>query len=167
MGNIGPSTGPFASSVIPILKKDGTLRMCIDYKALNKKMIKNRYPIPRIYEFMDESHGVVFFTKIDLWSRYHDINIREHDIDNTTFTCHFRHFELLVMSFGLTNAPVIFQSCMNHIFRGQLRKYILVLFDDIFIYNKTWDEHRTHLEHRTHIYIYFQNTLKIDKLNIN
>jgi hypothetical protein len=146
MGQIKPSTIPFASSVILILKKDGTLKMCIDYRALNKKMIKNRYPIPCIDELMDKLHGAVFFTKIDLQPGYHQINIKEQDIKKTAFRCHFGHFEFLVMSFGLTNASATFQSCMNHIFRGQLRKYLLVFFDDILIHNRTWDEHLAHLE---------------------
>jgi hypothetical protein len=95
---------------------------------------------------MDELHGAVFFTKIYLRSGYHQINIREQDIEKTTFGCHFRHFEFLVMLFGLTNALATFQSCMNHIFRGKLRKYLLVFFDDILIYNRMWDEHLAHLE---------------------
>jgi hypothetical protein len=80
MGHIRPNTSPFASSIVLVLKKDGTLRMCIDYRGLNKKTIKNRYPIPCIDELMDELHGAVFFTKIDLQSGYHQINIREQDI---------------------------------------------------------------------------------------
>jgi hypothetical protein len=122
------------------------MRMCIDYRALIKKTIKNRYPIPRIDELMDELHGAVFFSKIDLHSRYHQNSIREQDIEKTTFQCHFGYFEFLVMPFGLINVPTTFQSCMNHIFKDQLRKSVLVFFDDILVYNKTWQEHMSHLD---------------------
>jgi hypothetical protein len=113
MGHIKPNIIPFASSIVLVLKKDGTMRMCIDYWALNKKTIKNRYPIPRIDKLMDELHGAIFFSKIDLRSGYHHISIREKDIEKMTFRCHFGHFEVLVMPFGLTNALTTFQSCMN------------------------------------------------------
>jgi hypothetical protein len=146
MGHIRPSTSMFASFIVLVLKKDSALRMCIEYRALNKTTIKNRYPIPCIDELLDELHGTVFFTKIDLRLGYHQISIREQDIEKTTSRCHFGHFEFLVMPVGLTNAPATFQSCMNHIFRGQLQKYLLVFFDDILICSRTWKEHLAHLD---------------------
>ena len=116
--------------------------MCIDYQALNKKTIKNRYSIPRI----DELRGPKYFSEIDLCSGYHQIRVSNRDISKTAFRCHYGHYEFLFMPFGLTNAPTTFQSCKNHTFRVQLRKFLLVFFDDILIYSKTWKELLKHLD---------------------
>eukprot|EP00253_Pinus_taeda_P014803 PITA_14803 len=129
LGHIRPSSSPFASSIVLVKKKDWTLRICIDYRALNKKTMKN--PIPCIYDL----RGAKFFSEIDLHSRYHHIRVRDLDIPTTAFKCHYEHFEFLVMPFGLTNAPATFQSRMNHVFRGQLWKFVLVFFNDILFYS--------------------------------
>ena len=120
-----------------VKKKDGTLRMCIDFRELNKKIVKNRYPIPRIYDLMDEIHGEKFFSNIDLISGYHQIRMREEDILKNAFRCDYGHFEFFSMPFGLINSSSTFQSCMNNIFHKQLRNFVLVFFDEILIYSKT------------------------------
>jgi hypothetical protein len=146
MGHIKPSSIPFASSIVLVKKKYGTMQMRIDFWALNKKTIKNRCPIPRVDELLEELHGVVYFTNIDLRSGYHQIKMREEGISKIAFKCHYDHYEFLVMPFRLTNAPATFQYCMNHVFNKQLRKHLLVFFDDLLIYNKTWEEHLRHVD---------------------
>ena len=121
------------------------MRFYIDCHQLNKMAIKNRYPLPRIDYLSDQLGGAKIFLKIDVWSGYHDVRIRDEDIHKTAFCMRYDHYQFVVMPFGLTNAPANFMCMMNNIFSKYLDKFVLVFIDDILFYSKSKDEHEEHL----------------------
>ena len=144
-GFIRPSKSPFGAPILFVKKKDGTMRMCVDYRALNNITVKNSYPLPRIDELFDRLQGAKFFTKIDLRSGYHQIRIEPGDISKTAFRTRYGHFEFLVLPFGLTNAPGTFMHLMHETFRQFLDTFVLVFLDDILVFSKTLEEHERHV----------------------
>jgi hypothetical protein len=145
LGLIHPSVSPWGAPIFFIQKKDGLWRLCIDYCQLNKATIKNQYLLPRIDDLFDHMKGATVFSRINLRSGYHQLRIKEDDVPKTAFKMRFEHYKFTVLPFGLTNAPGVFMSLMNEVFREYLDKFIQVFIDDILIYSQTMEEHDEHL----------------------
>ena len=144
-GFIKPSTSPGCSPVLFAKEKDKILRLCIDYRQLNRVMIKNRYPLPRIDDLFDQLRGARVYSKIDLRTGYHQLRFRETDIPKTEFRTCYGHFEFTVMPFGLTNALVAFMDIMHRVFQPYLDQFVIAFVDDILIYSQSEWEHEYHL----------------------
>src|SRR5574338_29466 len=144
-GFIRPSNSCWGATVVFVRKHVGTLRMCIDYRELNKITIKNKYPLPRIDDLFDQLSEAKIFSRLDLASGFHQMKVEDSSVKYTAFNTRYGLYEFMVMSFGLTNAPSYFVDLMNRIFRDYLDKFLLIFIDDILIYSKTVEEHKNHL----------------------
>ncbi|KAK8583482.1 hypothetical protein V6N13_108843 [Hibiscus sabdariffa] len=144
-GFIRPSSSPWGASVLFVKKKDGSLRLCIDYRKLNKLTVKNKYPLPRIDDLFDQFRGATILSKIDLRSGYYQLKVKDSDVAKTAIRNRYGHYEFLVMPFGLTNAPAAFMDMMNRVFRPYLDQFVVVFIDDILIYSRSEAEHDEHL----------------------
>ena len=160
-GLIRSSKAPFGAPVLFQKKQDGSLRLCVDYRALNKVTVKNKYPIPLITDLFDQLGKAKYFFKFDLRSSYYQVHIIEGDEVKTTYVTRYGAFEFLVMPFGLTNAPATFCTLMNQLFKEYLDKFVAVYLDDIVIYSQTLEEHIKHL--RTIFKVLRENTLFVKR----
>jgi hypothetical protein len=136
-GYIHPSVSTWGVLVLFVKKKDETLRMCIDFRQLNKVTVKNKYPLSRIDDLFDQLKGAKIFSKIDLKSRYHQVRIKDEDINKTTIRTRYGHYEFTVVPFVLSNAPAVFMCLMNGVFRDYLDNFVIVFLDDILVYSKS------------------------------
>ncbi|GJV42209.1 putative reverse transcriptase domain-containing protein [Tanacetum coccineum] len=144
-GFIRPSTSPWGAPILFVKKKDGSFRMCIDYRELNKLTVKNRYPLPKIDDLFDQLQGSSVYLKIDLRSGYHQLRVRNEDIPKTAFRTRYGHYEFQVIPFGLTNTTAVFMDIMNRVCKPYLDKFVIMFNDDILIYSHNKEEHANHL----------------------
>jgi hypothetical protein len=142
---ICPSVSPWGAPVLFVKNKDGTLRLCIDFRQMNKVTIKNKYPLPRINVLFDQLKGARIFSKIDLRSGYNQVRIKEEDISKITFRIRYGHYEFMVVPFGLSNTSTVFMCLTNGVFKEYLDKFVIVFLDDIIIYSKSEEEHEENL----------------------
>jgi hypothetical protein len=150
-GYICPSVSPWGAPVLFVKKKDGTLRLCMEFIELNKITVKNKYPLPRIDDLFDQLKNEKIFSKIDLRSGYHQVRIKEQDINKTGFLPRYGHYDFTVVPFGLSNAPVVFMCLMNGIFRDHLDNFFIFSLDEILIYAKSEEEQEKHLRLVLHV----------------
>ncbi|GKA61118.1 putative reverse transcriptase domain-containing protein [Tanacetum coccineum] len=144
--DLSMTTTTTRAPVLFMKKKDGSFRMCIDHRELNKLTVKNRYPLPRIDDLFDQLRGACPFLKIDFRSGYHQLRVHEDAIPKTAFRTRYGHFESTVMPFGLTNAPAVFMDLMNRVCKPYLGRFVIVFIDDILAYSKSKEEHEVHLK---------------------
>ena len=144
-GFIKPSVLAWGAPVLFVKKNDGTIRMCINYRQINQMTIKNKYLLLRIDQLFDQLKGAAYFLKIDLQSRHHQIRVRDQDVQKTAFRTRYGHYEFLVMSFDLTNAPTVFMALMSRVFAPYLDQFVIIFIDDILVYSKSEREHSHHL----------------------
>ena len=140
-GFIWPSSSLWGALVLFVRKKDGSLWLCIDYRQLNQVTVKNKYPLPRVDDLLDQLRGAKVFSKIDLRSGYHQVRVRDDDIQKTAFKTRYGHYKFVVMPFGLTNAPMVFMDLMNRVLWEYLDRFIIVFIDDILVYSRNVEEH--------------------------
>jgi hypothetical protein len=146
-GIIRPCSSPFGSPIVLVPKKDGTWRMCVDFHALNKIMVKNYYPLPRINDLLDQMKNALYFIKLDLRSGYHQARIAEGGVWKIAFKTKKKGlFEWMVMPFGICNAPTTFMHVMNDVFMPFIDEFVIVYLDDILVFNGTWNENVMHVK---------------------